>query len=134
MIFRFFYTGKLEVKGNQFNDIYRTVKLMNILILTKLLEAHARKPIALAKKEPSKPIVFKQAVEIGRPMQKIPVQQAIQQGTTIKLASPTGVTTKTITRSLPPGMKTKTVLARVQPQTIRVGNQILQGKLSTPKK
>ena len=109
---------------------------MNILILTKLLEAHARKPIAMAKKEPSRPIVFKQAVEIGRPLPKVQGGTQVQEGSTINVGpnNTTVTSAKTITRTLPPGAKTKTVLARVQSQpVVRVANH--QGKiLTTPKK
>lgn len=135
---RFFYTGKLEIRGNQFNEVYRTVKLMNITILIKLLEAHARKPTVQAKKEQSRPIIFKQAVEIGRPLAKAQVSPAgggiqmtgtpvrIGGTTTLSIAGAGGTKTLQVTTpgaKLPPGIKTKTVLARVQPQGMRLNQQ-----------
>ncbi|XP_021948389.1 centrosome-associated zinc finger protein CP190 isoform X2 [Folsomia candida] len=137
-IVTFFYTGKLEIRGNQFNEVYRTVKLMNITILIKLLEAHARKPTVQAKKEQSRPIIFKQAVEIGRPLAKAQVSPAgggiqmtgtpvrIGGTTTLSIAGAGGTKTLQVTTpgaKLPPGIKTKTVLARVQPQGMRLNQQ-----------
>jgi len=125
---------------------------MNITILIKLLEAHAKKPIAQAKKEPTRPIVFKQAVEIGRPMQKgqghsstthtthqMSGMQVSFTGTTAVSIPGGGGTTKqtlqvtTPGARLPPGVKTKTVLARVQPQTVRMGQQSPNRSLSHKK-
>ncbi|ODN03729.1 hypothetical protein Ocin01_02936 [Orchesella cincta] len=128
----------LEVRGTHFNDIYRTVKMMNITILIKLLEAHSRKPAPTqVKKEAGRSVVLKQAVDLGKgqkgqvqiqvatgqhqsasPIMAVPGSKALQ------VAAP-GV-------KLPPGVKTKTVLARVQPQTSKSPSQAA-GK-STPKK
>lgn len=87
---------------------------MNVNILTKLLEAHARKPeSAVASKPPgqimlktSNSQVLKSLVHSGLSA------SSLQGGMRKKL---------TVTRPLPHGVKTKTVLARVQQQTIRVG-------------
>lgn len=95
---------------------------MNITILIKLLEAHAKKPATPAKKDASRPIVFKQPVEIGRP-QKLQISPGGGiSGTNVKYGHG-GTKTFQVTTpgtKLPPGVKTKTVLARVQPQGTRM--------------
>jgi hypothetical protein len=104
---------------------------MNITILTKLLEAHAKKPVTPTKKEPTRPIVFKQTAELGRPLQKGQQSPGSGSGTHVKFSGNTiqgAGGTKTMQLStpgtkLPPGATSKTVLARVQTQAVRLHQQ-----------
>ncbi|CAL8086621.1 unnamed protein product [Orchesella dallaii] len=139
-IIKFFYTGKLEVRGTHFNDIYRTVKMMNITILIKLLEAHSRKPAPTqVKKEAGRSVVLKQAVDLGKGQKgQVQIQVATGQHQSaspviaVPVAGSKALQVAAPGVKLPPGVKTKTVLARVQPQTAKSPSPA-SGK-STPKK
>lgn len=148
-VIRFCYTGKLEIRGNLFNEVYRTVKLMNITILIKLLEAHGKKPAVPIKKEQTRPAIFKQGVDSGgRHLAKAQVSPKggpgfqlsgtpVKIGGTRTLAIQGAGGTKTLQvttpgAKLPPGVKTKTVLARVQPhsgfRTNQHGHKVIHQK------
>lgn len=131
------------MRANQFNEVYKTVRLMNITILVKLLEAHSKKPLLQVKKEfvPNRsPGSMKQGGEGGRQVAKGQVspgggmqlsgtQMKYGGATTLAIQGAGGTKTLQVTTpgmKLPPGVKTKTVLARVQPQGMRLG----QGGLS----
>jgi hypothetical protein len=103
IIIKFFYTGKMEVRTDQFNDVFRTVKLMNVNLLTRLLEAHLRKPILQNNQESNHRVVIQNRATVtvqqapGIPGLKIVKTPARKTGTT--------------------RVKTKTILARVQTQS-----------------
>jgi len=115
VILRFIYTGKLEARGAHFKDIYHAVKQMNINILIKLLEAHARKPDEITK---AKPAAGKLVLKTGGGGPQ--VLKSLMQSTLNAKTLPGIRKQLTMSRPLPAGVKTKTVLARVQQQPIRL--------------
>lgn len=114
------------MRGLLFNEIYRIVKLLNVTILTKLLEAHARKPPTPIRKDTntSERMLSKMhgqtIFNARRPLlKKGGVSMTGISG--MSLGGPPGKVLKVTTPGsrLPPGVKTKTVLARVQSQPMR---------------
>lgn len=80
-IINFMYTGMLEFQLNMFDKLYQTATLMNITILTKLLDAQRKPFIAKAafkkqtheKKIPLKPTASNSQLPATLPGRKLPV-------------------------------------------------------------
>jgi len=103
ILIKFFYTGKMEVRTDQFNDVFRTVKLMNVDLLTRLLEAHLRKPILQNNQESNHTVVIQNRATVAlQQASGVPGLKVVKAP-----ARKTGATR----------IKTKTILARVQTQS-----------------
>lgn len=60
-IVNFMYTGMLEFQTSMFDKLYKTAELMNITVLTKLLDAQ-KKPLSIAQRSIKKPQLSEQHI------------------------------------------------------------------------